>query len=118
MEGLSLEKLMGRLGVASQELKRFSGSLRWVDAFRKLGRGEAGEESDVAILVVLRGVGGLKVRRDVYSVLARHVGRPLTIVDVELSEISRDKFEATPLLLNALYDGVVIYDEFGVSRSA
>ncbi len=63
---------------------------------------------------MLRGAEGLRVRGEVYRVLARHVGRPLTLVDVELSEVSRDNFEVTPLLLNALYDGVVVYDEFGV----
>ncbi|MEM1512728.1 MAG: nucleotidyltransferase domain-containing protein [Candidatus Jordarchaeales archaeon] len=115
MEGLSFEELMGRLDVASRELKRFfGGAYAGLMLFGSWARGEAGEKSDVDVLVVLRGAEGLRVRGEVYRVLARHVGRPLTLVDVELSEVSRDNFEVTPLLLNALYDGVVVYDEFGV----
>ena len=33
---------------------------------------------------------------------------------MDLADISRDDLEVTPLLLNALYDGVIVYDRFGV----
>jgi len=48
--------------------------------------------------------------------LAKHVGKPLTLVQADLSDLVRGDLEITPLLLNALYDGIVIYDELGVLR--
>jgi len=33
-----------------------------------------------------------------------------------LEEVSRSDLEVTPLLLNSLYDGLIIYDELGVLR--
>lgn len=118
MGGLSLGDIVRRLGAASQELKSALGdAYAGLMLFGSWARGEAEEGSDVDVLVVLRGVGGLRVRGEVYSVLAKHVGKPLTLVDVDLDEVSRGDLEVTPLLLNTLYDGIVVYDEFGVLGS-
>nr|MDO8062829.1 nucleotidyltransferase domain-containing protein [Candidatus Freyrarchaeum guaymaensis] len=115
MGGLLFEDVLRRLGAASLELKRlFGGAYVGLMLFGSYARGEASEGSDVDVLVVLRGVSGLNVRGEIYSVLARHVGRAVTLVDVDLEVVSRGDFEVTPLLLNALYDGVIVYDEFGV----
>ncbi len=46
-----------------------------------------------------------------YSILAECVGRPLTLIDMRASELFRDELELTPLLLNILVDGVVVYDK-------
>jgi len=113
----TLKELVRRLESASKDLKRALGD-RFVGLmlFGSHARGEATERSDVDVLVVLRGLRGLRVRGEVYSVLARHVRRPLTLVDVDLEDVSKKDLEVTPLLLNALYDGVVVYDELGVLR--
>ncbi len=112
-----LEELIRRLEEASEDLKRVIGeAFAGLLLFGSYARGEASKGSDVDVLVVMRGLRDLRVRGDVYSVLARHVGRPLTLVDVNLADLSREDLEVTPLLLNALYDGIIVYDESGILK--
>ncbi|MCD6504856.1 nucleotidyltransferase domain-containing protein [Candidatus Bathyarchaeota archaeon] len=112
---ITLGEIIKRLKSASKNLKEaFGEAYVGLLLFGSYARGEASDGSDVDVLVVMRGLKGLKVRGDVYSILAKHVGRPLTLIDVDLADISRDDLEVTPLLLNALYDGVIVYDRFGV----
>jgi len=112
---ITLGEIIKRLKSASKNLKEaFGEAYVGLLLFGSYARGEASDRSDVDVLVVMRGLKGLKVRGDVYSILAKHVGRPLTLIDVDLADISRDDLEVTPLLLNALYDGVIVYDRFGV----
>lgn len=115
MSKITLGEIIKRLKSASKNLKEaFGEAYVGLLLFGSYARGEASDGSDVDVLVVMRGLKGLKVRGDVYSILAKHVGRPLTLIDVDLADISRDDLEVTPLLLNALYDGVIVYDRFGV----
>ena len=115
MSKITLGEIIKRLKSASKNLKEaFGEAYVGLLLFGSYARGEASDRSDVDVLVVMRGLKGLKVRGDVYSILAKHVGRPLTLIDVDLADISRDDLEVTPLLLNALYDGVIVYDRFGV----
>ena len=110
-----LEELVKRLEGASKDLKRvFGESFTGLLLFGSHPRGESSEESDVDVLVVVRGIRGLRIRGEIYSVLAKHVGKPLTLIVVDLTDLLRDDLEITPLLLNALYDGITVYDEFGV----
>jgi len=111
----SLECLVEMLREASIDLRRVFGD-RFVGLmlFGSYARGEASEGSDVDVLVVLRGLRGLRVRGEIYKVISEHVGKPLTLIDLSLEGLLRDDLEVTPLLLNALYDGIIIYDETGV----
>ena len=114
---LALEELVRRLQEASRDLKRALGDgFVGLMLFGSYARGEASEGSDVDVLVVLRGLRGFRARGEVYDILARRVMMPITLVDVELEEVSRSDLEVTPLLLNSLYDGLIIYDELGVLR--
>lgn len=82
--------------------------------FGSWARGEAREDSDVDVMVVLKGVKGMEVRSRIYRVVAEEVGRPVTLIDVGLEELGRECLEVTPLLLNTLYDGVVVFDRIGI----
>jgi len=110
----SLECLVEMLRKASIELKRVFGD-RFVGLmlFGSYAREEASESSDVDVLVVLRDLRELRVRGEIYKVISEHVGKPLTLIGLSLEELLRDDLEVTPLLLNALYDGIIIYDETG-----
>jgi len=115
MKRYSLDTLVKELCRASEELKSvFGEGFAGLLLFGSYARGEARRDSDVDILVVLRGLRGMKVRSRIYRVLARHVGLPLTLIDVNLNDLTREDLVVTPLLLNALYDGVIMYDETGV----
>lgn len=112
---MNLGELIERLKRAVDGLKgAYGDSIAGLLLFGSYARGEASGESDVDVLIVVRGLRGLKFRGDAYSILAEHVRRPLTLVDVDLNEVAKEDLEVTPLLLNALYDGIVIYDELGV----
>lgn len=112
---LTLEEVVRRLQETSKDLKQTFGDVfASLLLFGSYPRGEASKESDVDVLVVLRGLGDLRVRGEIYSILARHVGRPLTLILADLADLIKEDLEITPLLLNSLYDGIVIYDESGV----
>lgn len=111
----SLNMLVEKLRKASEDLKSLLGEgFAGLLLFGSYARGEAGKGSDVDVLVVLRGLKGLKVRSRIYKVIAGHVGLPLTLIDADLRELTRRDLVVTPLLLNALYDGVIVYDESGI----
>ncbi len=108
-------ELLERLRGAAMELKGVLGEgFAGLVLFGSYARGEAGEGSDVDVLVVLRGLGGVRVRSLIYKIIAGCVGLPVTLVDARLEDLAREDLEVTPLLLNILYDGVIVYDETGV----
>ncbi|MEM0171589.1 nucleotidyltransferase domain-containing protein [Thermofilum sp.] len=84
--------------------------------FGSWARGEAEADSDVDVLVVFRSFGGFEARSKVYSIIAEHVKMPLTLIDARLGEITSEDYELTPLMLNILYDGIVIWDRDGVLK--
>jgi len=81
--------------------------------FSSWARGEGGRGSDVDVMVVLRSLRGFDVCASIYRTLSNCIGRALTLVDVKASEIFGDVVELTPLLLNILVDGIVVYDRTG-----
>lgn len=85
--------------------------------FGSWARGEAGVGSDVDVFVVLRGGCSFDVRSKVYRVVAKHVRRHVTLVCVDVSDILREDFELTPLMINIVYDGIVVCDRDGVVSS-
>ena len=101
---LSLEELVNSLQQASKDLKRVLDA-RFVGLvlFGSYARGEASEKSDVDVLVVLRGLKGFKARSEIYSILAKHIKKPITLIDVELEDVSRKDLEVTPLLLSLIH---------------
>lgn len=115
MRRYSLDALLEGLRRASEDLKSvFGEGFTGLLLFDSYARGEAKEDSDVDLLVVLRGLRGMSVRSRIYRVLTKHVGLPLTLIDVDLNDLTRDDLVVTPLLMNALYDGIVVYDDSGV----
>ncbi len=82
--------------------------------FGSHARWEENQRSDVDVLVVFRGLHGLKVRSKAYEILAEHIRKPLTLVDIDILDFDREDLEVTPLLLNVLYDGIIVYDEAGI----
>jgi predicted nucleotidyltransferase len=81
--------------------------------FGSWARGEARNYSDVDVLIVLRSLRGFEVRSSIYNVLAKCVKRAVTLIDVRADELFKGELELTPLLLNILVDGIVIYDKTG-----
>ena len=56
----------------------------------------------------------MEIRSAIYRIIARHVKRALTLVDVRLDEITGDDVVLTPLLINVVADAVVVWDPSGV----
>jgi predicted nucleotidyltransferase len=109
---LRREELIEKLKLCSSVLEEeLGGELLGLVLFGSWARGEAREDSDVDVFVLFKSLRGLEARSRVYSILAKCVGRPLTLIDMRASELFRDELELTPLLLNILVDGVVVYDK-------
>lgn len=53
----------------------------------------------------------MAVRGEIYNVIVEHVRKPLTLIDIDMKDIASKELVVTPLLMNALYDGIIIYDE-------
>jgi len=113
-EQLSFKNLFESLLRAAKDLEETLGSeLMGLVLFGSWARGEASKDSDVDIFVVLKSLKGMEARSTIYRVIARHVGRALTLVDMRADEVFGEKVELTPLLLNILSDGIIIYDGTG-----
>lgn len=98
-------------------LKReFGECLVAVALFGSTAREEAGAESDLDFLVVLRGVPKDVERRSrVYKcihrvVTADGVARDVTVLDLDEGFIVDGDVEITPLILNVAADAIVLYD--------
>jgi predicted nucleotidyltransferase len=93
---------------------RFGEKLRGLVLFGSWAREEAGDFSDVDVLVVVDGIPSGRSRRfQLYNIIRKHVGRDVTLIDMDGRELLREDLEVTPLLLNIAYDGVVLYDRDG-----
>ena len=106
--------LVRKLEECAAELERLLGAeFLGLVLFGSWARGEAREDSDVDVLVVLRSLRGVEVRALVYKVVAERVRRAVTLVDARADELFKEGLELTPLLLNALVDGIVVCDKTG-----
>jgi len=107
----AFEEIVRLLKYASIRLvEEFKDEFLGLALFGSWARKEADEKSDVDVLVILRSIGGFDVRGRIYTILSENVKKPLTLVDVRVDEIFDREYEVTPLMLNILYDGVVIHD--------
>jgi predicted nucleotidyltransferase len=111
---MNLEELVGRLKLCCRDLEEaLEEEFMGLVLFGSWARGDFGEGSDVDLLVVLKSLKGMEVRSAIYRIIAKHVGRAVTLIDMCAEDLFKDSLELTPLLLNILMDGVVIYDRMG-----
>jgi hypothetical protein len=110
----AVEEIVERLRKCASELEKMLGDeFLGLVLFGSWARGEAREDSDVDVFVVLKSLKGLEARAAVYRVVSRGVGRAVTLVDARADELFGRELELTPLLLNILVDGIVVYDRTG-----
>jgi len=108
------EAIVQKLRECASELEKLLGDeLVGLVLFGSWARGEAREDSDVDVFVVLKSLRGVEARAAVYKVVSRSVGRAATLVDARADELFGEELELTPLLLNILVDGIVVYDRTG-----
>ena len=96
--------------------KLVSGNFIAVLLFGSLARCEAGERSDVDLLVLHRGLGGIdpvRRRRAIYLAVSAFLrDYPLTVIDMDINDFLSPGV-ITPLLLNIYWDAVVLLDKTG-----
>ncbi|MCX8162401.1 MAG: nucleotidyltransferase domain-containing protein [Candidatus Bathyarchaeota archaeon] len=108
---------MEALSKAAKELEEVYGEeFLGLALFGSWPRGEAKPDSDVDVFVVLNSLSGFEVRSKIYGVIATKVGRSVTLINARLDDLSREGLEVTSLLLNILYDAIVVYDRLGVLK--
>lgn len=113
-----MKRVIDELSLASEELaKLFENEFIGMVLFGSWARSEAREDSDIDVLVVLKSLGGMKIRSKIYKVIAKYVRRPITLIDMRLSELLREGLELTPLLINIVADAIVIYDRDNIIKS-
>ncbi|MGQ9479600.1 MAG: nucleotidyltransferase domain-containing protein [Thermoproteota archaeon] len=113
-----LKEILKRLSKASKELSTILGDeFIGMILFGSWAREEAKPESDIDVLVVLRRLKGMTVRSKIYGILVKYVRRPLTLVDIRLSDIAEGEVLLTPLMVNIAADAIVIWDPEGAVKS-
>jgi len=107
-----LKDIIAGLKRACPNLKKaFDNEFIGLILFGSWVRGEAKADSDVDILIVFRTLKGFDARSKAYSIIASHLNRALTLIDLTIEDLNR---ELTPLMINIAYDGIIIYDETGI----
>lgn len=104
-----------QLDVAIKNLvDRLGDRLVAVALFGSFARGEQAEHSDIDLLVVARGMErGFERRFQIYDSVQPIVKRDVTLVDVDESDIFREDLVVNAFLLNAAWDGKILYDPSG-----
>ncbi len=82
--------------------------------FGSWSRGEAKEDSDVDVVVVLKSLSGMEVRGAIYEIVSQCVKRPVTLIDIREETLTKEDLELSPLLLNVAADGVIVWDPEGI----
>ena len=117
--GVKREEAIELLREASEALRaQYGDRIVAVGLFGSVARGEAGERSDVDVLVVVRDwPGGLERRRQLYKILHSYLGGDVTLIDVDYGvavELAEGRRPLYSTMLNILYDCVIVYDPEGV----
>ncbi|MEM2739512.1 MAG: nucleotidyltransferase domain-containing protein [Candidatus Bathyarchaeia archaeon] len=108
---------MEALSKAAKELEEiYREEFLGLALFGSWARGEAEPDSDIDVFIILNSLSGFEVRSKIYGVIASKVSRPVTLIDARLSDVSKEELEVTPLLLNILYDAIIVYDRLGILR--
>jgi len=101
-----------------RRLSDLPGYVKAVLLFGSLARGEAGERSDVDLLLLHDNAplsDPVELRKHLYELVAERLAgafEPITVVDVKLEAFLRPKV-VTSLLLNIYADAVVVVDRVG-----
>jgi predicted nucleotidyltransferase len=97
-------------------VKRLGDRIVAVALFGSRARGEASERSDFDFFVVVRGFDERDRRFKIYHCLHSVVKRDVTVIDVDEDELFREDLKIDSLLLNIVWDSVILYDPTGRLR--
>ena len=97
-------------------VKRLGDRVVAVALFGSRARGEASEKSDFDFFVVVRDFDERDRRFKIYHCLHSVVKRDVTVIDVDEDEFFREDLKIDSLLLNIIWDSVILYDPTGRLR--
>jgi len=97
-------------------VKRLGDRVVAVALFGSRARGEASEKSDFDFFVVVRDFDEKNRRFKIYHCLHSVVKRDVTVIDVDEDEFFREDLKIDSLLLNIIWDSVILYDPTGRLR--
>jgi predicted nucleotidyltransferase len=97
-------------------VKRLGDRVVAVALFGSRARGEASEKSDFDFFVVVRDFDERDRRFKIYHCLHSVVKRDVTVIDVDEDELFREDLKIDSLLLNIIWDSVILYDPTGRLR--
>jgi predicted nucleotidyltransferase len=97
-------------------VKRLGDRVVAVALFGSRARGEASERSDFDFFVVVRDFDEKNRRFKIYHCLHSVVKRDVTVIDIDEDELFREDLKIDSLLLNIIWDSVILYDPTGRLR--
>jgi predicted nucleotidyltransferase len=97
-------------------VKRLGDRVVAVALFGSRARGEASERSDFDFFVVVRDFDERDRRFKIYHCLHSVVKRDVTVIDIDEDELFREDLKIDSLLLNIIWDSVILYDPTGRLR--
>jgi predicted nucleotidyltransferase len=97
-------------------VKRLGDRVVAVALFGSRARGEASERSDFDFFVVVRDFDEKDRRFKIYHCLHSVVKRDVTVIDIDEDELFREDLKIDSLLLNIIWDSVILYDPTGRLR--
>jgi len=113
----NLKELLKMLLAASKELKEeIRDEFIGLALFGSWARNEAKNNSDVDVFIVLKTLEGLNIRSKIYKIIAKHVKKDVTLIDVRINELLKSDFRLTPIMINVIADAIVVWDENDVLK--
>jgi predicted nucleotidyltransferase len=97
-------------------VKQLGDKIVAVSLFGSMARGEASDRSDLDFFVVVRNFRDKDRRFKIYHCLHSIVKRDLTVIDVDEDKLFRNDLEINSLLLNIIWDSIILYDPSGRLR--
>jgi predicted nucleotidyltransferase len=97
-------------------VKQLGNRIVAVALFGSRARGEASERSDFDFFVVVRGFDERGRRFKIYHCLHNVLKRDVTVIDIDEDELFREDLKIGSLLLNIVWDSVILYDPTGRLR--